>query len=100
MANLTPSDKPIGDLQNSATTDEGESPHIDASSLLQIKKTPNSTTLERMYRQALKEMHKLKSPIQPNLTKKRPLSYSSNEDIFISQHTEKQKAQPPDRENS
>ena len=51
-----------------------------------LNRPPNSTTLEKLYNQALKEVHKLKSPIQPNLSKKRHRSISNNDENHARQH--------------
>ena len=38
------------------------------------KRHPNSTALDKIYKQALKEFHRLKSPVTPNLGAKRPFA--------------------------
>ena len=52
------------DTHKNTSTDK-----VDISAWPPLKKPPNSTTLEKLYKQALKEMHKYKSLTQPNLTK-------------------------------
>ena len=44
-----------------------------------LTKPPYSSSPKKMYKQALKEVHKLPSSIRPNLIKKRPRSSSDNE---------------------